>query len=140
MEGMDQEEDREIIKRTRGGENLVFTLLVGAYKKPVFRMTGRYKGTGVQIQDVFTCACKQLAKFTSKKKSFECLYAIFFDLTRKYPAKKTRKRESFSTHRLTIASSYPITKRELCVSDIVQIPEIGRQSGYWYGIVNLVRW
>ena len=91
---MDQKTDAEIVARVLKGDIKAYTLLIEAYKGPVFnlafRMTGSYQDADDLTQEIFIRAYQKLQKFDQDKKFFTWLYTLGINLIRNHLKKKAR--------------------------------------------------
>lgn len=91
---MDQEREREIIKRVLDGDRQAFARLINTYKRPIFnlayRMTGCYQDADDLTQEIFIRVYWQLPKFHQDKKFFTWLYTISLNQIRNHLKKKAR--------------------------------------------------
>ncbi len=91
---MDQNQEREIIKRVERGERNAYALLIEAYKGPLFnlafRMTGSYPDADDLTQEIFIRAYQNLQQFDQDKKFFTWLYTLGINLIRNHLKKKAK--------------------------------------------------
>ena len=91
---MDQNQEREIIKRVERGERNAYALLIEAYKGPLFnlafRMTGSYSDADDLTQEIFIRAYQNLHRFDQDKKFFTWLYTLGINLIRNHLKKKAK--------------------------------------------------
>ncbi len=74
------EEDRELVRRAKGGDHSAFDLLVVRHHRSVinliYRMTGDYQNSEDLAQDVFLRAYRGLSRFEERCAFFTWLYRI----------------------------------------------------------------
>jgi len=91
---MDQNQEREIIKRVEKGERDAYALLIEMYKGPLFnlafRMTGSYSDADDLTQEIFIRAYQKLQQFDQDKKFFTWLYTLGINLIRNHLKKKAK--------------------------------------------------
>lgn len=91
---MDQEREREIIKRVLDGDRQAFALLIDKYKKPIFnlafRMTGSSHDADDLTQEIFIRVYRQMPKFQPDKIFFTWLYTISLNQIRNHLKIKSR--------------------------------------------------
>ena len=89
---MDQEQEKQIIKRIRKGNRDAYGLLVEGYKGPIFnlayRMMHEYQDADDLAQETFVRAYQALKYFDTRKRFFPWLYAIALNLIRNHLKKK----------------------------------------------------
>jgi len=85
---MDQEQEAAIVARIRKGDRDAFSLLVDAYKAPVFnltyRMTGNREDADELAQETFVRAYANLDKFQSDQMFFTWLFTISLNVIKNH--------------------------------------------------------
>ena len=105
---MNQNQEREIIKRVQKGERDAYALLIEAYKGPVFnlvsRMTGSYSDADDLSQEIFIRAYQNLHQFNQDKKFFTWLYTLGINLIRNHLKKNSNPIDPLTEINISSAS------------------------------------